>query len=68
MTLLGLKIRINLIFCLSNEPTLKVTRIYYPEFFISLAYDKHFDYYLKYKLLKIDLNVQDMLAEQEFEL
>jgi len=68
MTLILLKSHLNHIFRLSNEPTRKVTHIYYGEFLISLTYDKDFDYYLKYKFHETNMDVQEMYVKQEFEL
>jgi hypothetical protein len=65
MTLVELKNELNHIFGLANESLRKVSKIYYGESFISLASHKHFDYYYEYKLLKNDVDVQEMFSYEE---
>jgi len=50
MILVTLKNELNHIFRPANESLRKVSNIYYGESYISLASDKHFDYYYEYKL------------------
>ena len=65
MTLVELKNELNHIFRLANEPLRKVGNIYYVESYISLEYDKHFDYYYEYKLLKNYVDGQEMFSYEE---
>jgi len=65
MTLVTLKNEHNHIFRLANEPLQKVSNIYYGEPYISLASDKHFNYYYEYKILKNDADVKEMFLYEE---